>query len=160
MERFIIDEEIKRGYKHVCTPDLAKVDLYKKSGHYPYYKDTMYPVMKIDEDELILRPMACPHHFQLYLSKPRSYRELPFRIAELAKQYRYEKSGELTGLMRVRIFCLADSHIVCRDDQAIDEINGALDLIEYCITTIFNMEKGKDFRYRLSLGNRNEDKKY
>jgi threonyl-tRNA synthetase len=160
LERFIIDEEIKRGYKHVCTPDLAKVDLYKKSGHYPYYKDTMYPVMKIDEDELILRPMACPHHFQLYLSKPRSYRELPFRIAELAKQYRYEKSGELTGLMRVRIFCLADSHIVCRDDQAIDEINGALDLIEYCITTIFNMEKGKDFRYRLSLGNRNEDKKY
>jgi len=95
LERFIIDEELKRGYKHIYTPDLAKVELYETSGHYPYYKDTMYPVMKIDEEELILRPMACPHHFQYYASKPRSYRELPFRIAELANQFRYEKSGEL-----------------------------------------------------------------
>src|SRR3989339_509400 len=130
LERLIVDEEIKRGYKHVCTPDLAKVDLFKKSGHYPYYKDTMYPVMKVDEEELILRPMTCPHHYQLYLAKPRSYKELPFRIAELAKQFRYEKSGELTGLVRVRSFCLADSHIICQKEQAESEINNVLDLIE------------------------------
>ena len=105
--------------------------LYKTSGHYPYYKDTMYPVMKVDEEELILRPMTCPHHYQYYASKPRSYRELPFRIAELAKQFRYEKSGELTGLMRVRMFCLADSHIICQKEQAVSEINQVLDLIEY-----------------------------
>ena len=104
LERFVVDEEIKRGYKHIYTPELANVALYKKSGHYPYYKDTMYPVMKVDEEELILRPMTCPHHYQYYAAKPRSYRELPFRIAELAKQFRYEKSGELTGLMRVRQF--------------------------------------------------------
>ena len=159
LERFIVDEEIKRGYKHVITPDLAKVDLYKKSGHYPYYKDTMYPVMKIDEEELILRPMTCPHHFQLYLSKPHTYKELPLRIAELAKQFRYEKSGELTGLMRVRCFCLADSHIVCRPDQATDEINNVLDLIEY-VAGVMGLKKGENFRYRLSLGDRKDEKKY
>lgn len=159
LERFIVDEEIKRGYKHVYTPDLARVELYKKSGHYPYYKDTMYPVMKIDEEELILRPMTCPHHFQLYASKQRTYKELPIRIAELAKQFRYEKSGELTGLMRVRLFCLADAHIVCRQDQATDEINGALDLIEYVATTL-GLKKGENYRYRLSLGDRQDEKKY
>ena len=159
LERLIVDEEIKRGYKHVCTPDLAKVDLFKKSGHYPYYKDTMYPVMKVDEEELILRPMTCPHHYQLYLAKPRSYRELPFRIAELAKQYRYEKSGELTGLARVRCFCLADSHIICQKDQAENEINLALKLIEY-MADIFGLKSGVDYRYRLSLGDKKDSKKY
>ena len=159
LERFIVDEEIKRGYQHVYTPDLAKVDLYKKSGHYPYYKDSMYPVMKIDEEELILRPMTCPHHFQLYLSQPHTYKELPIRIAELAKQFRYEKSGELSGLMRVRSFCLADSHIVCRPDQAQSEINGVLDLIEY-VAEVMGLKKGENFRYRLSLGDRQDEKKY
>ena len=159
LEKFIIEEEIKRGYKHVYTPDLAKVELYKTSGHYPYYKDEMYPVMKIDEEELILRPMTCPHHFELYLSKPRTYKELPIRIAELAKQFRYEKSGELTGLIRVRTFCLADAHIVCRKDQAVSEINNVLDLIEY-ISSVMDLKKGKDYRYRLSLGNRKDAKKY
>jgi len=159
LERLIVDEEIKRGYKHVCTPDLAKVDLFKKSGHYPYYKDTMYPVMKVDEEELILRPMTCPHHYQLYLAKPRSYRELPFRIAELAKQYRYEKSGELTGLARVRCFCLADSHIICQKDQAENEINLALKLIED-MAGIFGLKSGVDYRYRLSLGDKKDSKKY
>jgi len=159
LERFIVDEEIKRGYKHVYTPDLAKVELYKTSGHYPYYKDSMYPVMKIDEEEIILRPMTCPHHFQLYASKPRTYKELPLRFAELAKQFRYEKSGELTGLMRVRCFCLADAHIICRKDQAIEEINNVLDLIEY-IASVLDLEAGKDYRYRLSLGDRSDNKKY
>jgi len=157
LERFVVNEEIKRGYKHVYTPDLAKVDLYKKSGHYPYYKDTMYPVMKIDEDELILRPMACPHHYQLYSSKQHSYKELPFRIAELAKQFRYEKSGELSGLTRVRMFCLADAHIICQKEKAYEEINNVLDLIEFSASAL-GLEK--DFRYRLSLGDRKDKKKY
>lgn len=159
LERLVVDEEIKRGYKHVYTPELAKVDLYKKSGHYPYYKDTMYPVMKIDEEELILRPMTCPHHYQLYLAKPRSYKELPYRLAELAKQFRYEKSGELTGLIRVRSFCLADSHIICQKEQAESEINNVLDLIDY-MSGIFGLKSGVDYRYRLSLGDRRDTKKY
>lgn len=159
LERFVVNEEIKRGYKHVYTPELAKVDLYKKSGHYPYYKDTMYPVMKIDEEELILRPMTCPHHFQLYASQPHSYKELPFRIAELAKQFRYEKSGELSGLIRVRSFCLADAHIICQKEGAIAEINNVLDLIEY-VAQKLGLEKGINYRYRLSLGDRKDTKKY
>ena len=160
LERFIVDEEIKRDYHHVYTPDVAKVDLYKKSGHYPYYKDSMYAPIKIDEEEFMLRPMSCPHHFELYLSKPRSYRELPMRIAELAKLYRYEQSGELTGLIRVRSFCLADAHIICADNnQAKQEVKGALDLIEYIANT-FGLKFGKDFTYRLSLGNRQDEKKY
>jgi threonyl-tRNA synthetase len=159
LERFVVDEEIKRGYKHVYTPELANVALYKTSGHYPYYKDTMYPVMKAEDEELILRPMTCPHHFQLYASRPRSYKELPFRIAELAKQFRYEKSGELTGLIRVRSFCLADSHIICQPEQATGEINTVLDLIEY-MSTVLGLNTGSNYRYRLSLGDRKDDKKY
>ncbi len=159
LERFIVDEEIKRGYKHVYTPELAKVELYKTSGHYPYYKDTMYPVMKIDEEELILRPMTCPHHFQLYASKPHTYKELPLRIAELAKQFRYEKSGELTGLMRVRSFCLADAHIICRKEQATSEINNVLDLIEDT-ASVLGLKKRENYRYRLSLGDRTDTEKY
>jgi threonyl-tRNA synthetase len=159
LERFVVDEELKRGYKHIYTPDLANVALYKTSGHYPYYKETMYPVMKVDEEELILRPMTCPHHFQYYASRPRSYRELPFRIAELAKQFRYEKSGELLGLLRVRAFCLADSHIICQKDQAVGEVNQVLDLIEY-IASVLGYKAGENYRYRLSLGDRKDLKKY
>ena len=159
LERFIVDEEISRGYKHVYTPDLANLALYKTSGHYPYYKDVMYPVMKVDEEELMLRPMTCPHHYELYSSKPRSYKELPFRIAELAKQFRYEKSGELTGLIRLRSFCLADSHIICQADQATSEINSVLDLIEF-VSAALGLDTGDNYRYRLSLGDRNDDKKY
>ncbi len=159
LERFVVDEEIKRGYEHVMTPPLAKVDLYRTSGHYPYYKDTMYPPMNVDEEELILRPMTCPHHFQLYASRPHSYRELPIRYAECADLFRYEKSGELTGLMRVRMFCLADAHIICMKHQAVEEINRVLDLIEFINDTL-GMKKGIDYRYRLSLGDRADTKKY
>lgn len=159
LERFVVDEEIKRGYHHVVTPDLAKVDLYRKSGHYPYYKDTMYPVMQIDEEELILRPMTCPHHFMFFKSEPHSYRDLPYRIAEVAHQYRYEKSGELSGLTRVRMFCLADAHIVAAKEQAKQVIKEVLELIDYANQT-FGMVKGVDYRYRLSLGDRSDDKKY
>ncbi|MGD0780234.1 MAG: threonine--tRNA ligase [Dehalococcoidales bacterium] len=158
LERFVVDEELKRGYKHIYTPDLALVALFKTSGHYPYYKDTMFPIMKVDDEELILRPMTCPHHYQYYASRPRSYRELPFKIAELAKQFRYEKSGELTGLIRARMFCLADSHIICQKEQAVSQINEVLDLIEYAAGVLY--KNGAEYRYRLSLGDRKDDKKY
>lgn len=159
LERFIVDEELKRGYLHVVTPPLAKVDLYRTSGHYPYYKDTMYPPMTVDKDELILRPMTCPHHFMLYKSAPHSYRELPMRIAEISPQFRYEKSGELTGLMRVRMFTLADAHIITQPEHAREEIKGVLDLVDY-VNTCFGMKRGVDYRYRLSLGDRTDTKKY
>ena len=159
LERFIVDEEIKRGYQHVVTPPLAKVELYKTSGHYPYYKNTMYPPMMVDDEELILRPMTCPHHFMLYKSEPHSYRELPIRLAELSPQFRYEKSGELTGLMRVRMFCLADAHIISQVENAKDEIKKVLELIDFVNSTL-GMVKGKDYRYRLSLGDRGDTKKY
>lgn len=160
LERFITDTEIAWGYSHVYTPDIAKLDLYKTSGHYPYYKDSMYAPIEIDEHEHMLRPMTCPHHFQIYSDRPRSYRELPMRIAELAKLYRYEGSGELSGLVRVRSFCLADAHIICTDkDQASTEIDKALDLIEY-IASVFGLKLGENYSYRLSLGDKTDDKKY
>ncbi len=160
LERFIVDTEIAWGYQHVYTPDIAKLDLYKTSGHYPYYKDSMYAPIEIDEHEFMLRPMTCPHHFELYATRPRSYRELPLRIAELAKLYRYEGSGELSGLVRVRSFCLADSHIFCAGkEQAIDEMSKALDLIEH-VASVFGLTFGQDYWYRLSLGDRKDDKKF
>lgn len=160
LERFIVDEEIKRGYLHVYTPDIAKLDLYKKSGHYPHYQDSMYAPIEIDDEKFMLRPMTCPHHFELYLRKPVSYRELPMRIAELAQLYRYEQSGELMGLQRVRTFCLADAHIICaNEEQAVSEIAGALDLIEY-VTSVFGLSLDVDYRYRLSLGDRADAEKY
>lgn len=160
LERFVVDEEIKRGYLHVNTPDIAKLDLYRKSGHYPHYKDSMYAPIVIDDEEFMLRPMTCPHHFELYLRKPVSYRELPMRIAELAQLYRYEQSGELMGLQRVRTFCLADAHIICAsEEQAVDEVSSALDLIEY-ISGVFGLSYGTDFHYRLSMGDRANTEKY
>ncbi len=160
LERFIVDEEIRRGYLHVYTPDIAKLDLYKKSGHYPHYKDSMYAPIVIDDEEFMLRPMTCPHHFELYLSKPHSYRELPMRIAELAKLYRYEQSGELMGLQRVRSFCLADAHIICAtEEQAAEEVAKALDLIVY-VASVFGLKPGDDFHFRLSLGDRTNTEKY
>lgn len=159
LERFIVDEEIKGGYQHVYTPDIAKVDLYRTSGHYPYYKDSMYAPIKIDDEEFMLRPMTCPHHFELYKSVPRSYKELPMKIAELAKLYRYEKSGELTGLIRVRSFCLADAHIVAQKNQANQVINEVLDLIEH-VAHVFGLRPNDDYWYRLSLGDRADTEKY
>jgi threonyl-tRNA synthetase len=155
IERFIQDEEIKRGYTHVMTPDIAKLGLYEKSGHYPHYRDSMYPPLTTEEgDQFMLRPMTCPHHFELYLSKPHSYREFPIRYAELAKLYRYEQSGELMGLQRVRGFCLSDAHIICAsEEQAIEEVHKALDLIEYA-NGVLGLQMGVDYTYRLSQGDR------
>lgn len=160
LERFVVDTELKWGYQHVMTPDIAKLELYKKSGHYPYYKDTMYSPIQVEGEEFMLRPMTCPHHFELYLSKPRSYRDLPMRIAELAKLYRFELSGVLTGLIRVRSFCLADAHIICADEEQMkSEIKHALDLIEY-VAGVFGLKMGVNYRYQLSLGDRTNTKKY
>lgn len=160
LERFVVEEETKRGYSHVYTPDIAKLDLYIKSGHYPHYKDSMYAPIDIDGDMFMLRPMTCPHHFELYLRKPVSYRELPMRIAELAKLYRYEQSGEIAGLERVRTFCLSDAHIICADEeQAMEEVSAALDLIEHMAAT-FGLVHGEDYWYRLSLGDRADTEKY
>ena len=160
LEKFVIEEETKRGYLHVHTPDLAKLELYEKSGHYPHYKDSMYAPIEIDEEKFMLRPMTCPHHFQMYLHKPHSHRELPMRIAELAQLYRYEQSGELMGLQRVRTFCLADAHIICAsEEQAVEEVSSALDLIIH-MTGVFGLKQGTDFRFRLSLGDRANTEKY
>lgn len=160
LENFIIEEETRRGYQHVHTPDIAKLELYEKSGHYPHYKDSMYAPIEIDDEKFMLRPMTCPHHYQMFLSRPRSYRELPMRIAELAGLYRYEQSGELMGLQRVRTFCLADAHIICKDEEeAVSEIGKALDLIEY-VAGVFGLKLGTDYRYRLSLGDRGNTEKY
>jgi len=159
LERFVVDTELDWGYQHVYTPPIAKTELYKTSGHYPYYKDTMYPVMKVDEDELILRPMTCPHHFMLYKSQPRSYRELPIKLAEISPQFRYEKSGELSGLMRVRTFILTDSHIFTQKENAKEVIKDVLKLIDY-LNEALGFKKGVDYRFRLSLGDRKDEKKY
>lgn len=165
LERWVVDEEIKDGYLHVYTPDIAHLNLYKKSGHYPYYKEFMYAPITIDDEEYMLRPMTCPHHFELYLSRPHSYKELPMRLAELAKLYRYEQSGELMGLQRVRSFCLADAHIIARKTQVKSEINRVFDLIERLTNTLglkpYMDDRNKgDYYYRLSLGDRKNTKKY
>ena len=160
LERFILEEEQKRGYQHVHTPDLARLTLYQKSGHYPHYRDSMYAPIEIDDEQFMLRPMTCPHHFQIYLHRPRSYRELPLRLAELAQLYRYEQSGELMGLQRLRTFCLADAHIICASEkQAMEEIVGALDLIEH-VTSVFGLKFGEHYNYRLSLGDQANSEKY
>ncbi len=159
LERWVVDEEVADDYLHIYTPDIAKLDLYKKSGHYPYYKDSMYAPIQIEDEEFMLRPMSCPHHFELYLSKPHSYKEMPIRYAEIAKLYRFEKSGELMGLQRVRSFCLADAHIIARKDQAENEITRCLNLIDRMVG-ILGLKLGEDYWYRLSLGDRADDKKY
>src|SRR5262249_3991062 len=133
---------------------------YEKSGHYPHYKKDMYAPIEVDDDRFMLRPMTCPHHFELYLAKPRSYRDLPMRIAELAKLYRYEQSGELMRLLRARSFCLSDAHITCAsEDQAVEEVAHALDLIEYA-NGVLGLSMGEDYWYRLSLGDRADTEKY
>lgn len=159
LETFVIEEELAAGYQHVITPDIAQLDLYKQSGHYDLYRESMYAPIEIDGRQFMLRPMSCPHHFQIYNRRPHSYRELPVRLAEIAKLYRYEQSGELMGLVRLRGFSLADAHIICRPDQAPDEVNGALDLIDR-LTQIVGLVKGRHYSYRLSLHKPGDSDKY
>jgi len=148
LERWIIDEELRRGYRHVITPHLAKLDLYKQSGHWQLYHDTMYPPIRFEDgEELELRPMNCPHHIIVYEHDLHSYRDLPVRIAELGQNYRLEKSGELMGMIRVRAFNLNDAHIFCTPDQVIAEVRGALELANYFMS-VLGIE---EYWYRLSV---------
>ncbi|MCL6516050.1 threonine--tRNA ligase [Alicyclobacillus sp.] len=130
IERYIVDLEERLGYHHVYTPHLANVELYKISGHWEHYKDDMYPPMQMDNEELVLRPMNCPHHMMIYKSELRSYRDLPLRVAELGMMHRYEMSGALAGLQRVRAMTLNDAHIFCRPDQIQEEFSRVVQLIQ------------------------------
>jgi threonyl-tRNA synthetase len=157
LEEFILQEELKAGYQHVRTPEIANLNLYRTSGHYPYYKDSMYPPMVFEEgEELILRPMNCPHHFLIYKSEPRSYRDLPLRIAELGTVYRYEKSGELSGLIRVRCFTINDAHVFLRPEQIKAEVQHNIELIQ----KVYKRLNLTDFWYRLSLRDPDNKQKY
>ena len=148
LERWIVDEELKRGYRHVITPHVAKLDLYRTSGHWELFHDTMFPPMRFEDgEELELRPMNCPHHILVYGHDLHSYRDLPLRIAELGQNYRLEKSGELMGMVRVRSFNLNDAHIFCTPDQVVEEVRGALDLANYFMS-VLGVE---DYSYRLSV---------
>src|SRR5438067_9166306 len=147
LERFIVDEELSRGYLHVRTPDVARLDLYRQSGHAQLYSEFMYPPMKFEDgEELELRPVNCPHHIVIYQSELRSYRELPLRIAEIGNNWRYERSGTLIGMNRVRSFALNDAHIFCTEEQLMEEVKGAIELALY-FSDVLGIE---DFRYRLS----------
>jgi len=130
IERYIIDLELASGYQHVYTQEIASSTLYKISGHWDHFRENMYPAMKLENEELVLRPMNCPHHIMIYKHDQHSYRDLPVRIAEMGKVYRYERSGVLTGLARVRGMAMNDAHIFCRPDQIKDEIVGVARLIE------------------------------
>ena len=155
LERFIVDEELSRGYLHVRTPDVARLDLFRQSGHAQLYSEYMYPPMKFEDgEELELRPVNCPHHIVIYQTELRSYRDLPLRIAEIGNNWRYERSGTLAGMNRVRAFALNDAHIFCTPDQLMDEVKGAIDLALY-----FSKVLGIDeFSYQLSTRDDVKDK--
>ena len=147
LENYIRNKEIKRGYKHVQTPPLGNVELYKTSGHLDHYKDAMFPIMEVEDEQYVLRPMNCPHHMVMYANDIHSYRDLPLRIAEIARDCRYETSGSLKGIERVRTFCQNDSHIFCTPDQIESEFKNVVDLILECYK-----ELGiKDFKFDLAL---------
>jgi threonyl-tRNA synthetase len=157
LEEYILDLERKHGYQHVYTPNLAKLDLYKTSGHWEHYHDSMYPPMEMESgEELVLRPMNCPHHIQVYRHKMRSYRELPVSIAELGTMYRLERSGELSGLSRVRAMTLNDAHIFCTPEQMLPEFKKAVRMIE----RIYQDMGFKQYSYRLSLRDPNDKEKF
>lgn len=156
MERYIVDLEEKLGYSHVYTPVLANVDLYKTSGHWDHYHEDMFPKMTMDNEELVLRPMNCPHHMMIYKSDMRSYRDLPIRIAELGTMHRYEMSGALTGLHRVRAMTLNDAHIFCRPDQIKEEFTRVVNLVR----RVYKDFGIKDYRFRLSYRDPHDKEKY
>ena len=153
LEAFLRDEQIKRDYKEVITPHIANLKLYETSGHYPYYKDSQFNPMQVDDDEYMLKPMNCPHHHRIYSNELRSYRDLPLRLAEFGTVYRYEQSGELNGMSRVRGFTQDDAHIYCTHDQLKDEIKSTIDLTQFVFNTF-----GMPVDIRLSYRDSNEDK--
>lgn len=156
LERYIQDKEIELGYKHVYTPSLANVELYKTSGHWDHYKEDMFPVMKMDNEEMVLRPMNCPHHMLIYKNKLHSYRDLPIRIGELAHDFRYEASGSVCGLERVREMCQNDAHLFVTPEQIQSEISEVVKLI-LAVYEDFGFE---NYSFRLSLRDKNDKHKY
>ena len=156
LERYIQDKELAMGYQHVYTPSLANVDLYKTSGHWDHYKEDMFPVMKMDNEEMVLRPMNCPHHMLVYKNKMHSYRDLPIRIGELAHDFRYESSGSVVGLERVREMCQNDAHLFVRPDQIKEEVGKVVQLI----LSVYEDFGFKDYEFRLSLRDKNDKHKY
>ncbi|MCD8850796.1 threonine--tRNA ligase [Staphylococcus xylosus] len=157
VERYIVDKEVSMGYDHVYTPVMANVDLYKTSGHWDHYQEDMFPTMKLDEhEEMVLRPMNCPHHMMIYANKPHSYRELPIRIAELGTMHRYEASGAVSGLQRVRGMTLNDAHIFVRLDQIKEEFKRVVNLI-IDVYKDFNFE---NYSFRLSYRDPEDKEKY
>ena len=159
LERYIQDKEIALGYDHVYTPSLANTELYKVSGHWNHYKDDMFPIMKMDTEEMVLRPMNCPHHMLIYKNKMHSYRDLPIRIGELAHDFRYENSGAVCGLERVRQMCQNDAHLFVRPDQIKEEVGKVLNLIVEVYQKDFGFPSSA-FQYRLSLRDKNNKEKY
>lgn len=157
LEKFAKETEFRHGYVRVSTPHLTNGALYWRSGHLPYYKDTMYPPMTLDEnEEYYLKPMNCPHHHMIFSQRPRSYRELPLRIAEYGTCYRYEQSGTLTGLLRVRGMTMNDAHIYCRQDQVRDEFRAVLQLHQF----YYDKFHLRDYWMRLSLHDPSKTDKY
>ena len=157
LERYIQDKELSMGYEHVYTPSLATTELYKTSGHWDHYKDDMFPIMKMDNEELVLRPMNCPHHMLIYKNSLHSYKDLPIKIAELAHDFRYENSGAVCGLERVRQMCQNDSHLFVRPDQIKEEVGKVLNLIFEVYLKDFGFAR-ENFAFRLSLRSKEKEK--
>ena len=156
LENYIYDKEQKMGYEHVYTPCVGTVDLYKTSGHWDHYKENMFPVMAVDNEQYVLRPMNCPHHMLIYKNKLHSYRDLPVRIGEFATDFRYEASGAVKGLERVRCMCQNDAHLFVRPDQIADEFRKVVTLI----LDVYRDFGIKDYKFRLSLRDPEDKKKY
>ncbi len=154
LERWLREIQIESGYLPVVTPHLGNIELYKTSGHYPYYSDSQYTPIDVDGDEFMLKPMNCPHHCRIYKSSPRSYRDLPIRYAEFGTVYRYEQSGELRGLTRVRGFTVDDAHLFVRPDQLLEEFKAVVKLIQY----VFGALGMSDFRARVGKRDPDSDK--
>ncbi len=156
IERYIVDLEERLGYDHVYTPVLGSVELYKTSGHWDHYQDDMFPAMEMDNEDLVLRPMNCPHHMMVYKNQLWSYRNLPVRIAELGTMHRYEMSGALAGLQRVRAMTLNDAHIFARPDQLKDEFVRVVELVQK-VYKDFGID---DYYFRLSYRDPDDKAKY
>lgn len=153
---YITDKELSLGYKHVMTPSLGHVDLYKTSGHWDHYKEDMFPKMELDDEAYVLRPMNCPHHMMMYKNSLHSYRDLPIKIAEIANDFRYEASGAVCGIERTRAFTQNDSHIFCMPSQIKQEFKNVVDLI----MDVYKDFNFKEYSFRLSLRDKNDKEKY
>jgi threonyl-tRNA synthetase len=154
LERWLRDVQIENGYSPVVTPHIGNLDLYKTSGHYPYYAASQYTPIDVDDEQFLLKPMNCPHHCMIYKSDMHSYRDLPIRLAEFGTVYRYEQSGELHGLTRVRGFTVDDAHLYVRPDQLLEEFKNVVRLIQYVFSTLGL----SDFRARVGLRDPESDK--